>query len=62
MFDPQILDLITNAQNLGTACPHCQSKTGHFSFCRTINGTVQEVYNLSQGDDIILHSLGVKWN
>jgi hypothetical protein len=60
----EVVDPITNAQNLGEPCPHCQSKTGHYNHCRTINGTVQEVYSapFRTGDDIHLRGLGVKWS
>ena len=59
----EITDAITDAQNRGELCPHCQSAQGHTILCPTINRAIAEARSarLSEADNIRLTSLGVTW-
>jgi hypothetical protein len=39
-----VSDPITNAQNEGTACPHCGSASGHYGYCATLTGQSLQDY------------------
>lgn len=58
----------SNRYNAQSACPHCKGIVRHESWCITMDATVGYAYEivrnparLSQGDELILHSLGVSW-
>ena len=65
-----VVDSITNAQNNGTACPHCGSAQGHYGFCAVLTG--QSLQDYAQGkplpvalpiteyDAILLSALHIK--
>jgi hypothetical protein len=60
-----IHDAITDAQNRGELCPHCQSAQGHTILCPTINRAIAEARsalngNATEQDAILAHALGVK--
>lgn len=46
----EVIDSITNAQNEGTACPHCGSTSGHWGYCATITG--QSLQDYAQGNPL----------
>lgn len=50
-------------QNNGGICRHCDSPSGHYRSCPLVNRASAEAHSqeLSEGDDIILHGLGVCW-
>jgi hypothetical protein len=65
------IEEITKQQNEGKPCPSCGSYSGHYHFCILLNSTallripvVKPEFAatvLTEGDKIILHSLGVSW-
>jgi len=58
----------SNGYNAQSACEHCESITSHERWCPTLNPVVSYACRivvsrneLTIGDAIILHSLGVQW-
>lgn len=47
-----------------TSCQHCTASYGHTVLCPTLNRNIAEAKSavLSAGDDVRLHSLGVRWS
>jgi len=52
----------------GAICDHCSGVTNHEPWCITCNARVRYAFGivldsgyLSQGDELILHALGVDW-
>jgi hypothetical protein len=59
----------SNQYSSESACAHCEGVTRHELWCVTQSATVQyafrvlsDPHQLSLEDELILHSLGVKWN
>ena len=58
----------SNQHSADGACSHCAGITSHEAWCSTHNVCVQYAFqavlynDLSVGDTIILHALGVKWD
>jgi hypothetical protein len=53
----------------GSICDHCGATTTHETWCITCNTVVRYAYgivldsrDLTLGDEIILHALGVEWS
>jgi hypothetical protein len=58
----------SNQYSADSACGHCGGIIHHEPWCITLNGSVQYAYQaisdtgqLSPGDHLILHALGVAW-
>jgi hypothetical protein len=58
----------SNQYRAGSSCPHCAGVTAHEAWCSTHNVLIQYAFlavlynDLTVGDTIILHALGVKWD
>ncbi|HEX8893777.1 MAG TPA: hypothetical protein VF783_10660 [Terriglobales bacterium] len=58
----------TNQPSADPACSHCGGVTTHEAWCSTNNVSVQYAFgavlynDLTIGDTLILHALGVKWD
>jgi hypothetical protein len=59
----------SNGYNAQAACEHCEGITRHEHWCQTLNPVVSyackivvSADELTIGDAIILHSLGVLWD
>ena len=58
----------SNQHSAGPACSHCDGVTKHEAWCSTHNIFVQYAFravlynDLTVGDTLILHALGVKWD
>lgn len=58
----------SNQPSAGPACSHCAGVTRHEAWCSTHNVFVQYAFravlnnDLTVGDTLILHALGVKWD
>ena len=57
-----------NKSNSGTACPYCEGIFEHAGWCVTQHAEVGYAYRIvadasemTAGDALILHSLGVSW-
>lgn len=53
----------------GSICDHCGGTTAHETWCITCNTVVRYAYGIvldgqqmTVGDELILHALGVKWS
>jgi hypothetical protein len=53
----------------GSVCNHCAGVTSHEPWCITCNAVVRYAYGLvldrgqlTVGDELILHALGVEWS
>lgn len=53
----------------GSTCGHCAGAVSHETWCITCNAFVRYAFGivldgrlLTQGDELILHALGVEWN
>jgi len=53
----------------GSVCNHCAGVTSHEAWCITCNAVVRYAYGLvldrsqlTVGDELILHALGVEWS
>lgn len=60
--------LQSGTQIAESACSHCEGMNSHESWCVTQNGNVYYAHlivlqpkNLTLGDQLILHALGVSW-
>jgi len=58
-----------NPYTQGSTCGHCAGVTGHETWCITCNtfvryafGIVLDGRQLTRGDELNLHALGVEWN
>lgn len=58
----------SNRYHAGAECEHCKGIVRHEPWCITMDAAVAYAYEivadpakLSKGDELILHSLGVKW-
>jgi hypothetical protein len=58
----------SNRYSADSACGHCDGVIRHEPWCITENASVEYAYksvsdpkNLSPGDQLILHALGVEW-
>ena len=58
-----------NQYSQDAGCDHCSGVTSHEPWCITCNALVSYAYgilsdggHLTQGDELILHALGVEWN
>jgi hypothetical protein len=58
-----------NQHSADSACGHCNGMTRHEPWCITQNASVQYAYQavsgigqLTPGDHLILHALGVAWS
>ena len=58
----------SNHHSADPACSHCAGVTTHEAWCSTHNVSVQYAFravlnnDLTIGDTLILHALGVKWD
>src|SRR5215469_5280061 len=58
----------SNQHSAGPACSHCAGVTRHEAWCSAENVFVQYAFravlynDLTVGDTLILHALGVKWD